>query len=579
MSEEKKFIYKEKALAAGRNFTVTDVPPLGTSILLGTQHYLTMLGATVLIPLILCPPMGATGGQTAEVISSIFFVSGINTFIQTTIGDRLPIVQGGSFSYLPATFSIIFNPELQGLPDEERFEMTMRTIQGAVLIAGAIQFVIGYTGIATAVLRFISPVAIAPVIASIGLGLYGVGFSGVAACWPLGLTQLATVIIFVLYLPNFKPFGFPLFALFPVILAIIVTWSLGGILTAADVWEEGNACRTDAASFIITDSVWFRIPYPFQWGMPVFRAYAIIPMWGGMLAGMVESIGDYYSCANLSGAPPPTPGVISRGLGCEGIGLMIAGLIGTGNGTTSYSENIGAIAVTGVGSRVVVQCGGLVMIIISCFAKFGAIFATMPNSMTSGLYCALFGMIIAVGLSNLQHVDMNSPRNQFIVGFAIFNSMSVSGPGGWLTNESAEVFGEGNGAEILYAIFSTPMIIAFISAVFLDNTCPGTAEERGLTFWQDVDASKVNIDPEYVATYSLPACLARITKNFSYLEVLSLGKWPDTPEDGYTGGGSDIGAYCCGNGPTKIEEREADEEAAPEAAAGEEKPDTKEIEA
>ena len=142
--------------------------------------------------------MGATGKQTAEVISSIFFVSGLNTFIQTTIGDRLPIVQGGSFSYLPATFSIIFNPELQGLPDEERFEMTMRTIQGAVLVAGAIQFVIGYTGIATAVLRFISPVAIAPVIASIGLGLYGVGFSGVAACWPLGLTQLATVIIFVL---------------------------------------------------------------------------------------------------------------------------------------------------------------------------------------------------------------------------------------------------------------------------------------------------------------------------------------------------------------------------------------------
>ena len=152
----------------------------------------------VLIPLILCPAMGATGQQTAEVISSIFFVSGFNTFIQTTIGDRLPIVQGGSFSYLPATFSIIFNPELQALPEEERFLVTMRTIQGAVLVAGAIQFVIGYTGIATAVLRYISPVAIAPVIASIGLGLYGVGFSGVAGCWTLGLIQLATVILFVL---------------------------------------------------------------------------------------------------------------------------------------------------------------------------------------------------------------------------------------------------------------------------------------------------------------------------------------------------------------------------------------------
>jgi hypothetical protein len=71
--------YKEKAKENGMNYTVTDVPPLGTSLLLGLQHYLTMLGATVLIPLIVCPQMGANGQQTAQVISSIFFVSGINT--------------------------------------------------------------------------------------------------------------------------------------------------------------------------------------------------------------------------------------------------------------------------------------------------------------------------------------------------------------------------------------------------------------------------------------------------------------------------------------------------------------------
>ena len=42
-----KLTYKERALKAGRNYTVTDVPPIGTSIVLGVQHYLTMLGATV----------------------------------------------------------------------------------------------------------------------------------------------------------------------------------------------------------------------------------------------------------------------------------------------------------------------------------------------------------------------------------------------------------------------------------------------------------------------------------------------------------------------------------------------------
>jgi len=74
-----KVTYKELAKKNGMNYTVTEVPPFFTSMLLGLQHYLTMLGATVLIPLILCPTMGADGFQTARVISSIFFVSGINT--------------------------------------------------------------------------------------------------------------------------------------------------------------------------------------------------------------------------------------------------------------------------------------------------------------------------------------------------------------------------------------------------------------------------------------------------------------------------------------------------------------------
>jgi solute carrier family 23 (nucleobase transporter), member 1 len=215
----------------------------------------------------------------------------------------------------------------------------MRTIQGAIIVSGLLQMLIGYTGLVTGMLKWLGPVTIAPVITAIGLGLYGVGFNGVSACWSLGLTQLFTIIIFAQYLKFVQIGGIKIFALFPVILAIFVTWSLGAILTASDVWEEGNVCRTDAQQDIITESPWFRVPYPFQWGAPIFKASAIVPMFGGALAGMIESIGDYFSCARLSGAPPPTPGIISRGLACEGIGVLLAGLIGTSNGTTSYSEN------------------------------------------------------------------------------------------------------------------------------------------------------------------------------------------------------------------------------------------------
>ena len=71
-------------------------------------------------------------------------------------------------------------------------------------------------------------------------------------------------------------------------------------------------------------------------------------MIAGVLASAIESVGDYYACARLSAAPAPPMHAVNRGIGVEGIGCIIAGLLGTGNGTTSYSENIGAIGITKV---------------------------------------------------------------------------------------------------------------------------------------------------------------------------------------------------------------------------------------
>ena len=71
-------------------------------------------------------------------------------------------------------------------------------------------------------------------------------------------------------------------------------------------------------------------------------------MLAGVLASIIESVGDYYACARLSGAPPPPKHAINRGIGMEGIGCLLTGAFGSGNGTTSYSENIGAIGITKV---------------------------------------------------------------------------------------------------------------------------------------------------------------------------------------------------------------------------------------
>jgi nucleobase transporter 1/2 len=81
----------------------------------------------------------------------------------------------------------------------------------------------------------------------------------------------------------------------------------------------------------------------------------------------------------------------------EGLGCLLAGLWGTGNGTTSYSENIGAIGLTKVGSRRVVQVMACMLLLFGILSKFGALFITIPEPIMGGMFCVMFGMISATG--------------------------------------------------------------------------------------------------------------------------------------------------------------------------------------
>lgn len=90
-----------------------------------------------------------------------------------------------------------------------------------------------------------------------------------------------------------------------------------------------------------------------QWGLPTVSVSSVLGMVAGVLASTMESIGDYYACARLSGAPPPPNHAINRGIAVEAIGCIMAALWGTGNGTTSYSQNIAALGITKVGIQTV----------------------------------------------------------------------------------------------------------------------------------------------------------------------------------------------------------------------------------
>ena len=452
-------------------YGIDDNPPMVETVVLGLQHYLTMFGSTLAIPLILSKPLGLEDKpvELGWLIATMFFISGITTLLQTTWGNRLPIVQGGTFSFLAPTIAICGMAALNNVG----WEVRMQHVQGAIIVGSVFEIGIGVTGLVGKLLRFVGPITIAPTIALIGLALFKFGAPMAGTHWPVGGLTIILIILFSQYLKS----KHRSFELYPILLAILTAWAAAAILTVTGVFTAGHPSFTSMEN--LKNAPWFRVPYPLQWGIPQFGIAAFVGMLAGYIASIVESIGDYYACARLSGAEIPNERTINRGITFEGIGCFIAGIFGTGNGTTSYSENIGAIGLTRVGSRRVVQAGAIIMILLGTISKFGALFTTIPSPIVGGMYCAMFGMITAVGLSNLQFVDLNSTRNLFILGFAFFMGLSVpeyfaSHP---LTLETEWL------ANIINTLGSTGMAVGAFIALLLDNTVPGTDEERGLTAW------------------------------------------------------------------------------------------------
>lgn len=491
-------------------YGIDDIPPPGQTAVLGFQHYLTMFGSTVAIPFLLAPALGITDPvELSWIIGTMFFVSGIATLLQSTYGNRLPIIQGGTFSFLAPTFAICGMAALAS----EGWQVRMQHVQGAIILGALVEIVIGFSGLIGKLIRFVGPITIAPTIALIGLSLFEFGAPMAGMDWIVGGLTITLIIVFSQYLRKTHR----TFEMFPILLAIVLAWLVAVILTSAGVFAPAttDAATTAAAitpgvtveavygfaahpSYVSFDAVsnadWFRIPYPFQWGMPQFGLAAFVGMLAGYLASMVESIGDYYACARLSGAPTPDGKTINKGIAFEGIGCLVAGVIGSGNGTTSYSENIGAIGLTRVGSRRVVQVGALIMLILGMVGKFGAIFATIPGTIVGGMYCAMFGMIAAVGLSNLQFINLNSARNLFILGFSFFMGLSVPT---YFKSTAVVIDAAPWLASIINTLGSTGMAVGATFALFLDNTIPGTDEERGLTAWsQPHEAPHVLDDDE-----------------------------------------------------------------------------------
>ncbi|XP_039257710.2 solute carrier family 23 member 2-like [Styela clava] len=510
-------------------YEIDESPRWHVCIILGIQHCLLAVGGLVGMPLIigrsLCmfdDDVGYVG--RAMVINAMLFISGIVTFIQTTFGSRLPIMQGGSSAFLPATLAILSLPhnrcpsapinntdltngtvmynDTDGtlVDGAELWQRRMREIQGALAVAAVLEILLAMTGVVGFLMRFIGPLTVAPSITLIGLSLLDISGYWASGQWGITIFTIALLVVFSQYLKDIKvPFPWysrtrgcfvkrsNFFKMFPVLLAVILGVILCVILTATGALpsnpsEPGYRGRTDTRIRVLYNSPWFQFSYPGQWGLPVVTASGVIGMLVAVIISMVESIGDYYACARIAGAPPPPKHAVNRGLAIEGLGTVLSGLIGTSTGTTSYTQNIGALGITQVASRRVLQVAGIVFFIFGMLGKFGAVVVLIPDPVMAGLFCVVFGMVTAVGISNLQFVDLNSARNLFIIGFSLFMGLMV--PRWVASHRNAIDTGEVIVDQIFLVLLETPVFVGFVLGVFFDNTMPGTLKERGMLEWR-----------------------------------------------------------------------------------------------
>ncbi|KAI4789272.1 hypothetical protein KUCAC02_035350, partial [Chaenocephalus aceratus] len=405
-------------------YTIEDVPPWYLCILLGLQHYLTCFSGTVAVPFLLAEAMcvGRDQNTVSQLVGTIFTTVGITTLIQTT---------ASAFAYLIPAQAIL------GL---ERWRCPSEDPGGhhSVQLYGDSDWAVWVARFAAGLHR---PTDHHTDVSLIGLSVFTLAGERAGSHWGLSALCILLIVLFCQYLrttsvplpvwsreTGLSSTRVQVFRMFPIILAIMIVWLVCYILTLTEMLPSdperyGHKARTDARG-----KSWR--PRRGQWGLPVVTVAGVLGMLSATMAGIVESIGDYYACARLSGAtpppvhainsarhqqgtpstgetagkqevmqaPPPPIHAINRGIFTEGVCCVIAGLLGTGNGSTSSSPNIGVLGITKgngirhVGSRRVVQYGAFIMLLLGSVGKFTALFASLPDPILGGMFCTLFGV-------------------------------------------------------------------------------------------------------------------------------------------------------------------------------------------
>ncbi|MDJ0826641.1 MAG: nucleobase:cation symporter-2 family protein [Rhodobacter sp.] len=379
-------------------------PPIAEAVPLGIQHVLAMFISNVTPAIIIAGVAGfgfgsADAGTLIYMIQMSMLFAGIATLIQTIglgpVGAKLPIVQGTSFAFLPVMIPAMVGAGTAGLPG----------LMGGVMIGGVFHFCIGFfiKGIRFA----LPPLVTGLIVLMIGLALIKVGIEYAAGgagdfnrskpTWGgIGNWFQALVVIVVTLGIKFYLKGF--LSVAAVLIGLIAGYLVALVMGDVSFGGLGNAG-------------WFALPQPFAFGFEINWAI-VIGMCLMAFVSAIETVGDVSGIAKGGAGREASDTEIQGATFADGLGTAVAGVFG-GLPNTSFSQNVGLVAMTGVMSRHVVSYGAILLVVAGLIPKVGALVNTIPIQVLGGGVIVMFGMVASAGVNMLSDVAWNR-RNMVI---------------------------------------------------------------------------------------------------------------------------------------------------------------------
>lgn len=371
--------------------------PLKQLFPLGLQHVLAMYAGALAVPMIVGGAIGLTPTQIAYLVAADLFTCGIATLIQAFgvgryLGVKLPVIMGCSFVSVAPMITI---GKASGLP----------VIYGAIICAGI--FVVLLSFFFGKILKFFPPLVTGTVIMIVGMSLIPVALNDAAGGYtpshgsPKNFLLAFLVIVFIFIMNKFFK-GF--MKATSVLLGLIFGTVIASFMGMTDFSSVGHAS-------------WFRIVTPFYFGLPQFKVGPIITMCLVSLILMIEAIGVFIGVGNICGKSLSKEEIV-RGLRGEGVAQIFGGMFNSFPYTT-FSQNVGLVALSGIKSRYVTVCSGIILICLGIIPKIGALATVIPSCVLGGATLSMFGMVAVSGIKILSNVDFGKTGNMLTVALAI----------------------------------------------------------------------------------------------------------------------------------------------------------------